>query len=134
MARVAGDSPASWRGKIMDNRQCARRPSFRALLEEEGALFAAPLPRRSRAFGSTKKKGVGGADEPLFAIRGMEGGFPARRRLSAAPQGPTGISDSPRRLMVASFRTARPVKDDFISAASTHPGAGPADSWKWRNK
>ena len=57
---VARDVPGSWRWGITDNRHCARRPSPRSLLEAEGALFLAPLPRRRGPPGRRKNGGGSG--------------------------------------------------------------------------
>ena len=77
---VARDVRGYRRGEIMDNRHRAGRPSFRPLLEEEGPLFPAPLPRRRGAPGASKN---GQMEEFLSAASSREEGFLARRRLAA---------------------------------------------------
>ena len=64
----------------MDKHHRARRPSFRALLEEEDPLFPAPLPRHRGGAGAAKN---GKMEEYLPAIRARREGFLARRRLAA---------------------------------------------------
>ena len=60
-----------WRREIMDNppnRHCARRPSPRSLLGEEGPLFPAPLPRRRGGPWATK---IGGKRTHPYPLLGL---------------------------------------------------------------
>ena len=55
----ARDFRGYWRWEIMDNRNRAGRTALRALLDAEGPLFPAPLPRR-RGGAETKQKWANG--------------------------------------------------------------------------
>ena len=81
---AARAAPGPWRREIMDNppnRHCARRPSSRPLLAEEGppisGAFTAP-PRGPRG-----DENRGKAEELLSAVRARKEALPARRRMAA---------------------------------------------------
>ena len=79
---AARAEPGHWRREIVDNppnRHCARRPSSRPLLEEEGPLFPAPLPRRRGFPGATR---IGGKKRALSSVRARKEALPARRRMA----------------------------------------------------
>ena len=81
---VARAAPGPWHREIManpPNRHCARRPSSRPLLAEEG-------PRISGAFtapprGTLCDEHRGKSEELLSAVRTRKEAFPARRRMAA---------------------------------------------------